>query len=150
MQPFYQSLVGTINTAPPELRGDCMRTAVASILEIDPRKLPNPHETGLDWGLEWMKALAPYGVQPIWIGDMKAWWELGFAGYWLATVLVEGEDAPDDVDSEAHAVVMLHDQLAHDPMPDSTTWTWSEEKLHKAILSATIFVPIDPRRGVAR
>lgn len=132
-----------------------MRAAVASILHIHPSKLPNPHDTGLDWGLEWFKALAPYGVQPVWHMSMKSWWELGFPGYWLATVDVtmdfvtdgrEREDIGTDEDV-FHMVVMLHDQLAHDPTPGSELWG---RDFKDDIVHATIFLPVDPSKAVVR
>lgn len=155
MQRFHQSVLGAVSSGPPETWGDCARASVASILHIDPAKLPNPHETGLDWGLEWFKALAPYGVQPVWIGNMKDWWTLGFPGFWIATVDVTTDFVDDgrkreDIGTEEevfHNVVMLHDILAHDPTPDSVLW---ERDFKEDIVHATIFLPIDPSRAVVK
>src|SRR3954468_12967802 len=117
MQRFVQQHLEYANEAPPEIRGDCTRSCIASILHIDPTELPNPHDTGLDWGLQWFKALAPFGMQPVWVGNMKSWWKLGFPGFWMATVDVtmdfvtdgrEREDIGTDEDI-FHNVVMLHD-----------------------------------------
>lgn len=155
MKRFYQSILETaVLDGPPEKMGDCARASIASILEIDPAKLPNPHGAG-DWGLEWFTALAPYGVAPMWIGNMKAWWKMGFPGFWLATVdvtldFVDDGRKREDIGADEdvfHNVVMLHDILAHDPTPDSILWT---RDFKKDIVHATIFVPIDPKRAVVR
>lgn len=143
---FHQSILATslCGLPPtPHTWGDCMRACVASVLHIDPDALPNPHGEGFgDWGIEWMKALAPYGVQPVWVGDMDAWWDLGFPGYWLATVQTTKEEGGD-----AHCVVMLCDQMIHDPMPGSPL---VDRDIREDILSACFFLPVDPSKAVVR
>ncbi len=149
MQRFYQSILGTTCSGlPPSSKtwGDCMRACIASILHIDPKGLPNPwNPDNLDWGLEWFKALAPYGVVPVWVGDMEAWWDLGFPGYWVASVQTTEEEGGD-----VHGVVMLHDTLIHDPTPDPGGSPLEHRDFKDDILSATFFLPIDPSRAVVR
>lgn len=152
---FTQSILGTQLGAPtPETAGDCTRACIASILEIDPANLPNPHGEG-DWGAQWRKALAPFGVQPIWIGrlhekDMEAWWELGFPGYWMATVKLSDDEMVEGDPIGHHTVVMLWDQLAHDPIPGSPFLEMEPDELRAKIVHATLFLPIDPKLGVVR
>jgi hypothetical protein len=145
---FYQSILGTsLSGLPPspENWGDCTRACFASVLHIDPAELPNPHGAKhLDWGLEWFKALAPYGVVPIWTGEdnMEAWWRLEFPGYWIASVQTRPEEGGD-----IHCVVMLHDTLAHDPMPGSPL---GERDFKEDVLNAIILLPVDPSKAVVR
>jgi hypothetical protein len=161
---FTQSILHTdLKNPGPETMGDCTRACIASILHVDPSELPNPHGEGFaGWGSEWRKALAGFGLQPVWVGQetedskssaMDAWWDIEFPGYWLATVKIEADKGVEGADEDGflyHCVVMLFDQLAHDPYPNSITGEYTPEELRSKIIHATFFLPIDPSRAVTR
>jgi hypothetical protein len=93
--------------------GNCFAACVASILECDLDRLPNPH--GDNWFGQWHEFLKPHGLRMLGKNNSLYYWE----SYWIGLV--------DSLNNEGrgHAVVMLDDSLAHDPnegLPDSKVY----------------------------
>lgn len=129
MKPVEQLLTGGGFEAPPEERGDCFRACVASILELDPRELPNPHDSE-HWGKAWIAALAEYGVEPVFLTE--GFQGTPFPGYWIASIPSPSIDGD-------HCVVMRGLDFAYDPMPGSTRDSVDLETVKQAV----IFLPFD-------
>lgn len=87
---------------PPELRGDCFRACVASILNEPIESLPNPHD---DWDAGWFKAMRKRGLQMV-EANIEHWYP---DGYWIAGL--PSLNLPGCM----HAVVMRGGELIHDP-----------------------------------
>ncbi len=137
MKPLRQTLPGGPNVA-PELRGDCFRACIASIMEVGHEDLPNPHDAD-HWFDAWQEALEPWGLRLIeW--DVSEDPELFFPGYWIASVPSKNLGANDDGSPVLHCVVMHGADLAHDPS--------MKERYERIDLAdvrwATIFHAADP------
>jgi hypothetical protein len=139
VRPVKQLIPGGGFESPPDQRGDCFRACVASILEVDPRELPNPHGAE-HWGDAWDRALGPFGLWVVWLG--KHWWPTGeraqqFEGYWIAAVpspRIEGN----------HCVVMRGTEVVHDPTHARPIESIRAEDVQEA----TLFLPFDPAPSV--
>lgn len=82
---------------------DCMRACIATVLQINPKKLPNPQ--GTYWQVDWQDALDPIGVYMV-EEDPHQFWE----GLWIARV------ASKNLDGRDHAIVMSGKGFVfHDP-----------------------------------
>ena len=97
--------------------GDCLAACIASILECDLAKLPNPQ--GDNWWMEWCDFLSKHGVRLLGKGRSLYYWE----SYWIG--VLPSLNFP----GRTHAVVMFNDSLVHDPntppanlYPDTTTY----------------------------
>ncbi len=133
MKPVKQLIDGGGFECPPEERGDCFRACVASILELEPEALPNPHDAQ-HWGNTWNLALEAIGIRPLWLKDWQGDW---FGGYWIAcipSVNIEGN----------HCVVMHGPKLAHDPGNGRQVESVSLDDIREAV----ILLPFDPSGSV--
>lgn len=82
---------------------DCMRACIATVLQINPKKLPNPQDTF--WRVDWQEALGPMGVYMV-EEEAGQFWD----GYWIARVPSK------NLDGREHAIVMLaKGGVFHDP-----------------------------------
>jgi hypothetical protein len=122
--------------APPAQRGDCFRACVASILEIAPEDLPNPHDEQ-HWGKAWIRELAQFGIEPVFLVD--GFEGPVFPGYWIASI-------PSPAIDGDHCVVMRGLDLVHDPFPGSTRETVDLETVKQAVL----FLPYDVAGAVLK
>jgi len=108
MTPQDQTI---LTTTPGTIHGDCFATCVASILDLDRQEVPHFMETDPWWpGFQkWLFARgldceARKGTGPN--GEVTEF----PTGYWIGSGRSPNADCN-------HAVVMLDDQLAHDPNP---------------------------------
>lgn len=136
MRPVRQLVEGPIS-GPVGERGDCFRACVASVLEIDPTDLPNPHNEDNDpgpWCKAWDSALHSYGIHVIWLNEenVKPWRRSPFPGYWIATVPNGG--------GAHHSIVMEAHRVVHDPSTISQITSVSPTD----IVTAAVLLPLDP------
>lgn len=85
------------------ITGDCLAACIASILECDIEKLPNPYDG--NWWHTWHEFLKPHGVALLSKGRSAYYWDT----YWIGVVPSLNHKG------RHHAVVMHSDQLVHDP-----------------------------------
>lgn len=86
--------------------GDCFRACMATLLQMPPEGLPNPHKQGV-WLMDWEEWLNELGLDIFFYPS----WRNG-SGYWIASV-----PSLNYKDNTTHAVVMKGNQLFHDPSP---------------------------------
>ena len=138
-----QTLAGGADV-PLEERGDCLRAAIASIMEIPLSVLPNPHGEG--WYDEWQEALYPYGLRLFEIDFTEAEYEFTWPGYWIASVASKNlEGSHPGLEDQGipilHAVVMQGDRVVWDP---SNAHTYDVGKKPGRIYYATLLMALDP------
>jgi len=120
--------------APIGERGNCWQSAVASVLELPPEKVPDiqMYDEELVWFDEFREWLKQYGLGAI---GLSTGGNITLQGYHLieckSTTLNNGE---------LHVVVGLNGEVVHDPNPHATAIG--------EIVDYIIFTALDPARAM--
>jgi hypothetical protein len=106
-------------------RGDCLRAAVGSLLEVDPATIPHFVQIEEDGGEYWWDGLQRWlGERGLWIASVP-WHEVAYQAPASALTLATGVSPRDPLGKMKHMVVyrgciFKGGAIAHDPHPDGT------------------------------
>jgi hypothetical protein len=129
VKPVYQTILNGPHSD-PSMRGNCYSAAIASVLELPLEQVP--HFVAID-GDEWwwtlQRFVGQFGLTSQWIDveEKPQWREYRPEGYWIASIRHHGKEW-------GHSLVMLGDELAHDPMPGSRRTTVSQAEMDRAVI----------------
>lgn len=139
MKPVEQLIVGGPDE-PPEKRGDCVRAAICSVLELPITALPNYH--GDDW---WMFYVARVNELGAYLLDFDFEGD-PWPGIWIASVPSINLPPGADGVRPLHVVVMYDDRLVWDPSRARKRESVDLDE----VVSATILVAHEPAAGARR
>lgn len=131
--------------------GDCFRACVASILELDPRTLPNvsdPQYKDRFWLGVMNDALASRNLKIFGTSNKQCFWELPYFIWSVPSPVYEGKFhavvVSYDTEGPGHRV-LKHWRIAWDPSPWRDHEPEQRATCYNEPEAAYFFVPLDPR-----